>query len=267
MPALPGLFIQCIQFTQCMAPEHTQLTLDTECGKKIQNLCYFEQSVGKFVGSPLYFGTAILLVSILFVHMWSLSTSNRIDFWIQCFSGTLYTDGEKLNIAVTHTANVLIFKYPYLVTRSLFKELPNTSQRTLCLLCTTQPLINCPGSQLSYFHRQQQPLYTHILLYVGWGQHLRTAGIEIRRITVGELSEHAMWTTERSFIVLAVTLCSAAGGVTGAGATNPGLQSAFTSKGLAYSELGGAVKHTPLCSASCCSTIHSLYSICTHHML
>lgn len=55
-----------------------------------------------------------------------------------------------------------------------------------------------------------------------------------------------MWTTKGSFLVLAVMLCAAAGGDTGAEATNPGLQSAFTSKGLAYSELGGllAAKYT-----------------------
>ena len=46
-----------------------------------------------------------------------------------------------------------------------------------------------------------------------------------------------MWMLKVVTLVLAVTLCIASGKVYGEEASNPGFQSAFTSKGLAYSEL------------------------------
>ena len=46
-----------------------------------------------------------------------------------------------------------------------------------------------------------------------------------------------MWKVKVVSLVLAVTLCIASGKVNGEEATNPGFQSAFTSRGLAYSEL------------------------------
>ena len=46
-----------------------------------------------------------------------------------------------------------------------------------------------------------------------------------------------MWMLKVVSLVLAVTLCIASGRLNEEEATKPGLQSAFTSKGLAYSEL------------------------------
>ena len=46
-----------------------------------------------------------------------------------------------------------------------------------------------------------------------------------------------MWKVKVVNLVLAVTLCIASGKVHGEEATIPGFQSAFTSRGLAYSEL------------------------------
>ena len=46
-----------------------------------------------------------------------------------------------------------------------------------------------------------------------------------------------MWKVKVVSLVLAVTLCIVSGKVNGEEATNPGFQSAFTSRGLAYSEL------------------------------
>ena len=46
-----------------------------------------------------------------------------------------------------------------------------------------------------------------------------------------------MWMLKVVSLVLAVMLCIASGSLNEEEATKPGLQSAFTSKGLAYSEL------------------------------
>lgn len=132
-----------------------------------------------------------------------------------------------------------------MVTKSTFPDFPNTSQWTL------YACYNSTIDKIAQAHTCSSGTFTVnssccVLVACRWLRSAFTEGTAIWHISLvirrfDALAAHAMWTTKGSFIILAVVLCSAAGRVTGAEATNPGLQSAFTSKGLAYSELGGAL--------------------------
>ena len=106
-----------------------------------------------------------------------------------------------------------------------------------------------------------------------------TEGREILQIGwVSRESDTAMctmWMVKGICLVLAVTLCTALGGVNGEETTKPGLQSAFSSKGLAYSELVGLalscqtvptlklqcwqqLQHHAVCTCTSCTVLISL---------
>ena len=157
-------------------------------------------------------------------------------------SASLYLElynGKKVNIAVLTLCKYPGFIWPNLVTsdRMTCGVIPNAPQRY-----TTLYIENCPFINSTFQLPSAPEALLFLCVVLCWLKITFTEDTAIPQIGwVGRDSyAHTMWPVKVVCLVAAMALFTGSGSVNGEEATHPGLQSAFTSKGLAYSESMGS---------------------------